>query len=60
MRIHVPGLKTLIFGRYGSLLLVLLVLLLLQPTVDTAVGKGLLEALFIAALFAGLKEVLEA
>lgn len=57
MKIHVPGLKTFIFGRYGSLLLVLLALLLLQPTINTAGGKGLLEALFITALFAGLRAV---
>jgi len=57
MKIHVPGLKTFIFGRYGSLLLVLLVLMVLQPTIDTFAGKILLEVLFIAALFAGLRAI---
>lgn len=57
MKIHVPGLKTFFFGRYGSLLLTLFVLLLLQPTVSTLFGKYLLEALFIAALFAGLRAI---
>jgi voltage-gated potassium channel len=57
MKVHVPGLKTFIFGRYGNLLLVLLVLLLLQPTIHTVLGKYLLEALFVAALFAGLRAI---
>jgi hypothetical protein len=57
VKIKVPRLKNFLFGRYGSLLIVLLVLLLLQPTVDTLVGKYLLEALFIAALFAGLRAI---
>ena len=57
MRIYVPGLKTFIFGRYGSLLIALLVLMVLQPTVHTAVGRYLLEATFIAVLVAGLRAI---
>ncbi len=57
MKIHIPMYKTLIFGRYGSLLMALLFLILLQPTVDTAIGKGLIEALFIAILIAGLRAI---
>jgi hypothetical protein len=57
MKIRIPWIKTFIFGRYGSLLLVLLILLLLQPTVETLVGKILLEVMFIAALFAGLRAI---
>jgi hypothetical protein len=57
MKIHIPGIKTLVFGRYGSLLLTLLVLLLLQPVVDTKIGKYLLELFFIVALFAGLRAI---
>ena len=57
MKIHIPWIKTFVFGRYGSLLLVLLILLLLQPTVGTLGGKILLEVLFIAALLAGLRAI---
>lgn len=44
-------------GQYGSLLTVLVMLILLQPSVETTVGKYLLEGLFIAALLAGLRAV---
>ena len=57
MKVHVPGVKTFIFGRYGSLLVALLLLMLLQPTADTAIGKGLLETLFIATLLTGLRAI---
>ena len=57
MRIYLPKIKLFLFGRYGSLLIVLMVLLLLQPTVDTLLGRYLLEGLFIAALFAGLRAI---
>jgi hypothetical protein len=57
MKIYVPGFRTFILGRYGSLLLVLVCLLIVQPFVDTLVGKILIEVLFIAALIAGLRAV---
>jgi len=57
MKIHVPGVQTFIFGRYGSLLVGLLLLMVLQPAVDTTVGRYLLEALFITVLFAGLRAI---
>ena len=57
MRVWIPGIRTFMFGRYGSLLLVLFVLLVLQPTVETMIGKALLEVLFIAVLFAGLRAI---
>ena len=57
MKIHAPIYKTLIFGRYGSLLMALLFLILLQPAIDTAIGKWLLEAMFIAILIAGLRAI---
>ncbi|RLB67880.1 MAG: hypothetical protein DRH08_02540 [Deltaproteobacteria bacterium] len=53
MKIYLPG-RTINLGRYGSLLLVLACLIICQPFVVTAVGKIILEALFIAALLAGL------
>lgn len=53
MKIYLPG-KTLNLGRYGSLLLVLACLIIFQPFVVTAVGKIILETLFIAALLTGL------
>jgi len=55
MKIHMPEIKIFVFGRYGSLLIALLLLMLVQPTVETLFGKYLLEALFIAVLLAGLK-----
>jgi len=57
MKLYVPGIKTFILGRYGSLLLTLACLIIFQPFVVTAVGKFLLEMLFIAALFAGLRAI---
>ncbi|MEN8728315.1 MAG: ion channel [Desulfuromonadales bacterium] len=57
MKLYLPGIKTFILGRYGSLLLVLSSLLVLQPFVDTRVGKVVIEVLFIAALVAGLRAV---
>jgi len=57
MKIYVPGFRTFILGRHGSLLLVLVALLIIQPFVETFVGKVLIEVLFIAALIAGLRAV---
>jgi len=57
MNIQVPGIKNFFFGRYGSLLLALVMLMLMQLTVDTTVGKYLLEAIFIAVLIAGLRAI---
>ena len=57
MNIQVPGIKNFIFGRYGSLLLALVTLMLMQLTVDTTVGKYLLEAIFIAVLLTGLRAI---
>ncbi len=57
MKIHVPGVTTFIFGRYGSLLIALILLMLLQPLAETVAGKYLLEVLFIVILFAGLRAI---
>jgi hypothetical protein len=57
MKFHALELKIFVFGRYGSLLIALLLLMLLQPIVDTNLGKYLLEALFIATLLAGLRAI---
>jgi voltage-gated potassium channel len=57
MNIKVPGIKNFIFGRYGSLLLALVMLMLMQLTVETTVGKYLLEAIFIAVLLTGLRAI---
>jgi len=57
MKISLPELKTFMFGRYGGLLLTLFILLLLQPTIDTQVGKFLLEVMFVVSLFAGLRAI---
>ena len=55
MNIQVPGIKNFIFGRYGCLLLALVMLMLMQLAVDTTIGKYLLEVTFIAVLFTGLR-----
>ena len=57
MKLYLPGIKTFILGRYGSLLLVLVCLIALQPTIDTLIGRFLIEALFVGALIAGLRAV---
>ncbi len=57
MKLFVPGIKTFILGRYGSLLVILVCLIIFQPFVANPVGKFLLEVLFIAALFAGLRAI---
>lgn len=57
MKDHILGVRLFIFGRYGSLLIALLLVMLLQPIVDTIVGKYLLEALFIITLLAGLRAI---
>ena len=57
MNIQALGIKNFIFGRYGCLLLALVMLMLMQVTVDTTVGKYLLEATFIAVLLTGLRAI---
>jgi voltage-gated potassium channel len=57
MNVPVLGIKNLFFGRYGSLLLALVMLILMQLTVDTSFGKYLLEAIFIAVLLTGLRAI---
>lgn len=57
MKLYIPGIKTFILGRYGSLLLILACLIIFQPFVVTAVGKFVLELLFIAALLAGVRAI---
>jgi len=57
MKIAIPGIKTVVFGRYGSLLLSLIVLILLQAFTRTQLAKVVLEVLFIAVLFAGLQAI---
>ena len=57
MNIQALGIKNFIFGRYGSLLLALVMLMLMQLAVDTTVGKYLLEATFIAVLLTGLRAI---
>jgi len=57
MNIQALGIKNFIFGRYGSLLLALVMLMLMQLTVDTTIGKYLLEAIFIAVLLTGLRAI---
>jgi hypothetical protein len=44
-------------GKYGSLLVVLVTLMVLQPTIDTTIGNYLLEVIFIAVLIAGLRAI---
>ncbi len=57
MKMYVPGIKTFMLGKYGSLLAALVTLMILQPTIDTTVGKYLLEVMFIAVLLAGLRAI---
>ncbi|MCK4509760.1 MAG: hypothetical protein KAU27_14525 [Desulfuromonadales bacterium] len=57
MKMYVPGIKTFILGKYGSLLVALVTLMVLQPTIDTTIGKYLLEVMFIAVLIAGLRAI---
>ena len=57
MNIQIPRIKNPFFGRYGTLLLALVMLMLMQLTVDTTVGQYLLEAIFIAVLIAGLRAI---
>lgn len=47
--------KKIILGKYISLLICLMAMLLLQPMVQTQVGAYFLEGLFIVVLFAGLR-----
>ena len=57
MKVQTLGFKSFILGRYGSLLVTLILLMLLQPTISTVVGKYLLEAAFIIVLFSGLRAI---
>jgi hypothetical protein len=57
MKIPWSDFKKFIFGSYGSLLVALLLVIILQPAVDTLVGKYLLEAIFIFILLAGLRAI---
>lgn len=57
MKIFIPGVKTFIFGRYGSLLICLVLVMILQPTINTQIGKLILEVFFIAVLLAGLRAI---
>ena len=49
-----PWVKKSLFGRYGSLLTCLLLVMILQPAIDTRIGKLILEVFFIAVLLSGL------
>ncbi len=57
MKVYVLNIKTFLFGRYGSLLIALILVMALQPTVDTQLGKYLLEAMFVLVLIAGLRAI---
>ena len=57
MKIAIPDFKALFLGRYGSLLACLLFVMILQPTIDTRIGKLILELFFIAVLLAGLRAI---
>jgi voltage-gated potassium channel len=57
MKSPISGIKLFISGRYGSLLLALLLLIVLQPVVATKPGKYILEAMFAAVLFAALPAI---
>ena len=57
MRILSPDFKLIFLGRYGLLLSSLVLIMLLSLFVETQVGEYLLEAFFIAVLFAGLKAI---
>jgi len=51
------GLKRFLIGRYGSLLVILLLVFVIQPWVHTPVGKYGIEFLLVGALFAGLRAI---
>lgn len=57
MKLFIPGIKTFIFGRYGSLLVSLVVIILMQAFTDTRLAKIILELLFIIVLFSGLQAI---
>lgn len=57
MKHYTFGFKSFILGRYGSLLIALILLMVMQPTVDTQLGKYLLEILFVIVLFTGLRAI---
>ena len=55
MNLYTLNLKLFILGRYGSLLVALILLMVMQPTVDTQFGKYLLETMFVIVLLTGLR-----
>ena len=57
MKLYLPGIKTFILGRYGVLLLVLGMIIIFQPFVDTFAGKLMVEFLFVGAMIAGLRAI---
>jgi len=57
MEFNLSRFKGFIFGSYGGLLLTLVLLILLQPLVDTMIGKYIIEAIFVVVLFAGLRAI---
>ena len=57
MKISIPRVKTFISGRYGILLICLLFAMILQPTIDTQIGKLIMELFFIAVLLAGVRAI---
>ena len=57
MNIHIPGLRTFFFGRYGSLLSALVLIMVLQILVSTKGGRYALELLLILVLLAGLRAI---
>lgn len=57
MKITLPEIRAFIFGRYGSLLLGMIVLLLYSPFVETRIGDNLLKIVFVVILLAGLRAI---
>jgi hypothetical protein len=57
MNVQLFGIKTFILGRYGSLLVALILLMVMQPTLDTELGKYLLETMFVIVLLTGLRAI---
>lgn len=55
MKYYTFGIKTFVLGRYGSLLVALILLMVMQPTVDSQFGKYLLETMFVVVLLTGLR-----
>ena len=57
MKIHLPGVKSFILDRYGSLLVALLAMMLLQLGIEKQLGRYILEGVFIVILFSGLRAI---